>query len=473
MRSVQPTGMIERLAERFVHVFLKYMPSAYVFALLLTIITGVGALAWLHSSPMEVISSWYRGFFDLLAFAMQIVLIVITGYSIALSPAVRLGIDRLTRYIRTPSQVYLFVVGIGMILSLVSFGWLIITCLLARELAQRVRGVHYPFLVACAYFGFNSWVSGLSSSIPLLLNTDNNFLIQAGLLPELIPVSYTLQSSLNMAMIAIFVVVGPLIMYLLRPRSAEKKELRDLMVSSASEDTQSIEEEATALKLPFRALSDLLNNSGALQGAIVAMGLTYIVYHFATRGLDLDFNIMIFIFLMVGMWLHKTPSRYIIAMKRSSGNISGILFQYPFYAGIMGIMLYTGMGERIGEVLAQLASRDTYPFFAYVTGALVNFAIPSAGGEFAVIGPSLLNAIKELGAGLPQAEITAMISRASMSVAYGESLTNLLQPFFLLITLPVLGKGVRLQERDVMGYLAIPFIFFFLAQSALVLLWPV
>lgn len=464
--------MIERLADRFVQVFLKYMPSAFVFALLLTLLTGIGAWVWLGTPPMEIIASWYRGFFDLLAFAMQIVLIVITGYSIALSPSVRRGIDWLTRYIRTPSHVYLFVVGIGMILSMISFGWLVITCFLARELAQRVRGVHYPFLIACAYFSFNSWVSGLSSSIPLLLNTDNNFLIQAGLLTELIPVSYTLQSSLNGAMVAVFVVGGPLIMYLLRPKSAEKKELRDLLVSGANDEAQSIENEAAAMKLPFRALSDLLNNSGVLQGAIVAMGFAYIAYHFATRGMDLNFNIMIFIFMIAGMWLHKTPSRYVIAMKRSSGNISAILFQYPFYAGIMGIMLYSGMGERIGEVLARLATVETYPFFAYVTGALVNFAIPSAGGEFAVVGPSLLSAIRELGAGLPETEITAMISRASMSVAYGESLTNLLQPFYLLITLPVLGKGVRLQERDIMGYLAIPFLFFFLVQSAMVVWWP-
>lgn len=465
--------MIQRLAERFVHVFLKYMPNAFVFALLLTLLTGVGAMAWLHTPPMEVIASWYRGFFDLLAFAMQIVLIVITGYSIALSPVVRRGIDRLARHIRTPSQVYLFVVGIGMVLSMVSFGWLVITCFLARELALRVRGVHYPFLIACAYFSFNSWVSGLSSSIPLLLNTENNFLIGAGLLSDLIPVSFTLQSSLNGAMVVLFVAGGPLLMYVLRPRSADKKELQDLLVGGPAEAGQSIEAEAAALKLPFRALSDLLNNSAVLQGIVVAMGLAYIAYHFATRGPDLNFNIMIFLFLIVGMWLHKTPARYMIAMKRSSGNISGILFQYPFYAGIMGIMLYTGMGERIGEVLAQLASRETYPFFAYLTGGLVNFAIPSAGGEFAVVGPSLLNAIRELGAGLPPHEVTAMISRAAMSVAYGESLTNLLQPFFLLITLPVMGQGVRLQERDVMGYLAIPFIVFFLIQSALVVWWPV
>jgi len=198
------------------------------------------------------------------------------------------------------------------------------------------------------------------------------------------------------------------------------------------------------------------------------MGLTYIIFHFYTEGFNLNFNIMIFIFIIAGLALHKTPMRYVIAMKRSSGNISGILYQYPFYAGIMGIMLYTGLGEKLAQVMSSVATLDSYAFFAYITGGLVNFAIPSAGGEFAVVGPSLINAIKDIGTGLPAEEISAMISRASLSVAYGESLTNLLQPFFLLLVFPIMEAGIKIQARDVMGYLVIPFLIFFVIQSILV-----
>ena len=113
--------------------------------------------------------------------------------------------------------------------------------------------------------------------------------------------------------------------------------------------------------------------------------------------------------------------RYSIAMTRASSNISGILFQYPFYAGIMGIMLFTGIGEKLAEGLISVMTKDSYPFFAYVTGGVVNFAIPSAGGEFAVVGPSIIEAVKGIGAGLPQAHVTEMVARASLSVAYGES----------------------------------------------------
>ena len=164
--------------------------------------------------------------------------------------------------------------------------------------------------------------------------------------------------------------------------------------------------------------------------------------------------------------------RYVISMKKASSNISGILFQYPFYAGIMGIMLFTGLGEKLGQILASQASIHSYPFFAYLTGAFVNFAIPSAGGEFAVVGPSIINAVKEIGTGLPTEVVTEMIARASLSVAYGESLSNMLQPFYLLLVFPIMAAGIKIQARDIMGYLVLPFILLFIIQSVLVTFCP-
>ena len=103
----------------------------------------------------------------------------------------------------------------------------------------------------------------------------------------------------------------------------------------------------------------------------------------------------------------------------------------------------------------------------------MNFAIPSGGGEFAVIGPSIIEGVKTIGVGLPAEQITEMVSRASLSIAYGESLTNLLHPFFLLIIFPVMGKGIKIQARDVMGYLVIPFIFLFIIESIMVTYIPI
>jgi len=464
--------MLTKLGEKFTQIFLKYMPNAFVFAIILTLITAFATYFWLDVPPLKILTGWYDGFFDLLSFGMQIVLILVTGYSIALSPLAKKAIDHLSKYIHTPKQVYFFVVMIGMLLAMISWGWLVVTCVLARELAIRVKGINYPFLIAIVYFSAGSWVSGLSSSIPLLLNTEKNFLIEGGVLSEIIPTSYTLGSTLNLSMIVLFVFVAPMIILSLAPRKSEKKELSDMLESDSLVKDLTIKQEADSFKLPFKAISDTLNNSMLLQMIIVIMGISFAVYYFISRGFDLNLNIMIFIFLMIGLLLHKTPMRYVLAMKRSCSNISGIIFQYPFYAGIMGIMLYTGLGTKLAEVMASVATIDSYPFYSFLTGGIINFAIPSAGGEFAVVGPSIITAVQELGAGLSQSEINAMISRASLSVAYGESLTNLLQPFYLLIVLPVMGAGVKLQARDIMGYLVLPFLIFFFIESLMVVYIP-
>ncbi len=464
--------MISALGKLFTDLFIKYMPSAYVFALLLTLFTGLMALIWTDASLMNVLSGWYDGFWSLLAFGMQIILVIVTAASIAQSETVEKGINWITRYIKTPGQVYLFVLVSGALMALISFGMVVIVAILARELAARVKGLNYPFLIACVYFSMGSWVAGASSSIALLLNTENNFLIEAGILSELIPTSFTLGSSLNILMILLFVVFGPLLFLILIPKDNKNKELSDLLILDNLPTESSVKAEAESYKLPFKAVSDILNNSAFLQITISIFGFIYIGHYFYLNGFDLNFNIIIFTFLILGLFLHKTPLRYSISMKRSSSNISGILFQYPFYAGIMGIMLSTGLGAKIADLQVSIATLTNYPFLAYVSGGLVNFAIPSAGGEFAVIGPGIINVVKDLGAGLGESEVTEMIARASMAIAYGESLSNSLQPFYLLIIFPVMAAGTKLQARDIMGYFVIPFILFFVIQSMLLVYMP-
>ena len=297
-------------------------------------------------------------------------------------------------------------------------------------------------------------------------------MIEAGILTNTIPTSYTLGSYLNIAMIVLYVVVTPLVMLMLIPKKGKVKEIGDMLSSKNKVEEITIAQEAADLKLPKKVLSDQLNNSFVLQLTVAILGLVYIIYHFSTKGFGLNLNIMIFIFLVLGLILHKTPIRYSISMKRASVNVSGILFQFPFYAGIMGIMTYTGLGEQLAGLIASVATIDTYPFFAYLLGGMVNFAIPSGGGEFAVIGPSVIEAVQNIAVGASPEEMTAITSRASLSIAYGESLTNLLQPFYLLLVLPVMGAGIKIQARDVMGYLVVPFILYFMIQSLMVIFVP-
>tara|TARA_A100001011_G_scaffold77317_1_gene79639 strand:+ start:802 stop:2202 length:1401 start_codon:yes stop_codon:yes gene_type:complete len=465
--------MNSRLGEKFTYFFKKNMPDAFVFALVLTLIVAVSAFFIVNVNFFEILDAWYKGFWLLLEFGMQMVLLIVTGYTIALSPYFLKQINLLCKYIKNPIQVYFVVTLFGFLVSMISWGWIVAAAALGRSLADRIKGVNYPFLIACTYFSNNSWVTGLSSSIPLLLNTKDNYLLKSGIIESTISTTETLGSYVNITVILCYLFLGTLIMILIRPKNSEGRELKDYLINSENlSDEITIAQEAESQKLPFKALSDKLNNNFPLTMIIFLLGLIYIVRYFILNGFDLNLNIMIFIFLMLGLIMHKSPLRFSIAMRRSSSNVSSILFQFPFYAGIMGIMIYTGLGESLSQALVSVSSLKTFPFFSFVLGGIVNFAIPSGGGEFAVIGPSVLEAIKTIGSGYNPDEIISMISRASLSIAYGETLTNLLQPFYLLLILPIMGSGTNLQARDIMGYLVIPFIVFFIIYSIIITYVP-
>lgn len=464
--------MLEKSGKYFADQFKKWMPDAFVFALVLTIFTALSAYFWTDASAVSVLASWYDGFWILLAFGMQMVLILTTGFAIALSPPISKLIEKLAVKVKNPDRVYLITIIFGGVLTLVSWGWVVLTAVLARELAKRVQGVDYAYLTACVFISSSAWVCGLSSSIPLLLNTPDNFLIQAGLLDDVIPTSMTLLSPLNLSLMCLYLIATPLIMWLLRPKRTSAIEMDALKNDQDVAIKQTVAQEAQSLNLEKPTVSDRLNNSIILQSVIVLMGAIYIVVYFAENGFDLNLNIMIFSFLILGLAVHQTPMRYVVAMKRACANISGIVFQYPFYAGIMGIMMGTGLGSMMASDMSAMVTLDTLPLASYILGAIVNFSIPSAGGEWAVLGGPLVESAQVLGAGLTAEQMQAYIARIAMAVAYGETLTNMIQPFFLLIILPVMGKGIKLQARDLMGYLFLPFLFFFSLTAILIVLFP-
>lgn len=450
----------------------RWIPDPFVFAIGLTILVAVLALTVTPSSGIETLQAWYRGFFGLLEFGMQVVLILTTGFAIALSPAVARFVDWVAARVNTPTKVYFVVVALGGVFAFVSWGWLVLAAVLARELAQRVKGLDYGYLVACVYFTLTPWVGGLSSSIPLLLNTPDNFLIEAGILETTIPIGMTLGSVLNVVWLAAFFILFPTMMVLLAPHSKNSGGIETLIVADAVNEQRSVAEEAIGTMDSVPTPSDRLNHSVLLAGVIWLSGLGYISWHFATRGFDLNLNIMIFVFVTLGLAAHRTPIRYVIAMKRACSNVSGIIFQYPFYAGIMGIMQYTGLGETVATWMAAGASVLTLPLVGQFAGAVVNFAIPSAGGEWAVLGPTFIEAARALAVDMTPEQFQEFVSRVALAIAYGESSTNALQPFFLLIILPIMGAGVKIQARDVMGYLVLPFLALYLLTAAMVTFAP-
>ena len=454
------------LAERLKQI----IPDAFVFAILLTLVAGLCAWTFTDSSGGEVLDAWFNGFWMLLEFGMQMVLILATGYAIALSEPVSRIIDAAMRRVRSPFQVYLVVMVMGALLSLISWSWVIITAVFARELANRVDKIDYAYLTACVYISSWPWVCGLSSSIPLLLNTNGNFMIEAGLLDGKIPIEVTLGSTVNIVYFITGLVVIPTMMVLMRPRQTDATVITEMLEPGNNAAAMTVAQEAEQLRHPSSTLSDSLNH-GRLPVLLVALaGVTYIISYFVRQGFDINLEIMIFIFLMAGLLAHHTPINYVTAMKRSCSNVSGIIFQYPFYAGIMGLMMFTGLGSMIADWMSSFATPASLPAIAQFAGAAVNFFIPSAGGEWAVVGPSFVEAAKSVGSTLSPGELQQLIAKVALAVAYGETSTNLLQPFFLLIILPVMGAGVRIQARDVMGYMVIPFVVWYSVTMA-ILTW--
>jgi len=447
--------MLARFGTIFADNFRKWLPDSFIFAILLTFISGIMAFFWVDAGIFDIIKAWYKGFFNLLKFAMQMVLILATGYTIAISPPATRGIDWIASKIKTPAMVYIIVTAVGCIFSFVSWGWIVLTAVLGRELAVRVKGVDYRLLAACVYTSLLPWHGGLSGSVPLLVNTPGNFLIKQNILTEVIPTTITLASPMNIITQLALLITLPILMVMMKPADDKVVEFDDLKEGGAEAKQVTIAEEAEGLRLPFKNISDGLNSSRVAQYVISAMGLWFLIWHFSTKGFDINLNIMIFLFIIAGMLCHVTPVRYGVAMKRACSNVSGIILQFPFYAGIMGIMVGTGLAKAIAMWIAGAASVGTFPFISFVIGAFVNMFVPSGGGEWAVVGPTIVEAAKELGTNMSPEMLTDFIARAAMAEAYGDSCTNMIQPFWTLTFIPVVAAGVKLQARDFMGYTAI------------------
>lgn len=321
--------MLGQIGTFFADRFRRWLPDSFIFALILTLIAAIWALFAVDVGPVKIAEAWYKGFWILLKFAMQMVLILVTGYAIAISPIASRFIDWIAKRINKPILVYATVVFVGQIFSLISWGWVVLTAVLARELALRVKGVDYRLTAAAVYAAFLPWHGGLSGSIPLMLNTPGNFLIKAGVLPDIIPTTVTLGSTMNIVISLALLLTLPLLFMMMRPSEDNLQTFDDMATGDTLAKPVTVEEEAESLRLPDKSISDMLNSSLIISGLIILMGLYIIISHFYNKGFDLNLNIMNFLFIIIGMLAHKTPIRYVVAMKRACANVSGIILHFP------------------------------------------------------------------------------------------------------------------------------------------------
>lgn len=407
----------------------RWLPDAFIFVLVLTMIAMASAVLFLPNSPTQVIRMWGAGFWGLLEFAMQMLLVLVTGYVLASSPPVKAILARMAGLVRTPGAAVVLITIVSMVASWLNWGFgLVVGAIFARELARKVQ-VDYRLLVASAYGGFVIWHGGISGSIPLTIATPGHFAEnQIGL----IPTGETIFSWWNLTICAVLFLVIPIANRMMMPPREEAVLI----------DPHLLEEDAAVLPAgeeptPVSRMED----SRLLMWAAAAAGIFWLGMHFAGGG-GLNLNIINMMFLFLGIALHGTARHFLSALESGVKGGAGVIVQFPFYAGIMAVMMGSGLAESLSEFFVSISTAHTLPFWSFIAGGIVNIFVPSGGGQWAVQAPVMLPAAEALGAD---------IARVSMGVAWGDAWTNLLQPFWALPMLGIAG----LKARDIMGYCVI------------------
>lgn len=430
----------------------RYIPDAFAFAMLLTFAVFGLALAFGDHGPVDLVNDWYRGFWDLLAFSMQISLVLVTGHALASAPLVRRGLTRLSAIPANGRSAVALTAFCAGALGLIHWGLgLVAGALLAREVTQSAhrRGirVHLPLVAAAGYFGLVVWHSGLSGSAPLLVNTEGHFL-QASI--GLVPLSETLFRPLNIAYVSVVLGIGPFLLASMHPDDGEVLE-----IEAPSENREPRRPSASPSGRVER-----LAHSPVLVWPILAAAATYVVPHVWRAGLmAVDLNLVNFAFLMLGLALHVSLADYAEAAIDGARAASGVILQFPFYAGIMGLMVHSGLVRVVAAAFVAVSTPFTFPFWALVSAALVNLAVPSGGGQWAVQGPFIVEAARELGVDT---------GRAVMAVVFGDQVTNMIQPFWALPLLGITG----LRPGQILGYTAVLMMLAFGAAAVAITLLP-
>lgn len=417
--------MFRRLADGCNALVSRYLPDPFLFVALLTLLVFGAGIAFTPSTPVQMLTHWGDGFWKLLTFAMQMALVLVTGHVLASSRPFKRGLSALAGSVHTPGAAIVLVTLVSLAASWVNWGFgLVIGAIFAKELARRVPHVDYPLLIASAYSGFVIWHAGLSGSVPLTIATSGHFL-ESKL--GLIPTSQTIFALFTLAPVLLLMVLIPLVnRAMLNPDRVVEVDPALLAEPEAAEPTA-------------HTPAERLEHSRLISLAIGALGLAYTVYYFANNGFLLNLDIVNFVFLFAGILLHGTPRRFIDATVEAVRGAAGILIQFPFYAGLAGMMAGSGLIKLLSDGFVALATPDTLPVLAFLSAGLVNIFVPSGGGQWAVQGPIMVEAAQQIGASMP---------KTVMGVAWGDAWTNMIQPFWALPALAIAG----LKARDIMGY---------------------
>ena len=429
--------MLARAATALTEFSRRFVPSAFAIAILLTFVTFGIAMTVAGASPARVIIEWGNGFWTLVPFAMQMSLVVLTGYLVSAAPVMDGAFRRLAAAARSPRGAIVVMALLSMGLAWVHWGLSLVGCaMFVRHMARAQPRVDYRLLVCAAYFGMGAtWHAGLSASAPLLVATPGHFLESR---IGIIPAAATIFSGFNLALTLIVVMVLTALGWVLHPPDAAARPIDPAALETLGrfEPPPAPSERTPAARL---------DHSRALNLLIAACGAAWLVWYFQARGFALTLDVLNFAFLMIAILLHPSPASLLAAAERGAGLLAGVVLQFPFYAGMYGVIQGTGLSEILGRAIAAHASPGSLPLLLYWYSGIVNYFVPSGGSKWAIEAPYLVEAAERLGVPTPQ---------VVLAYAWGDMSTDIIQPFWAL---PLLAAA-RIDFRDIMGYAAVVFV---------------
>jgi short-chain fatty acids transporter len=457
-------GVVQSFTALCVRYVERLMPDPYLFAVILTlIVAGLVALLVHGATPDGMLTAWYGGVWgsqNIFTFAFQMVLILVTGYTLAEAPVLKRAIVHIAGKPRNQVQGALLCFGVSAVLSLLNWGLgLVAGALVARQVAKRFTDAHFGYLIAAAFMGFIVWPQGLSSSIALA-NTDDSSPINV--IHKLTGITVPLQLTIFQpySWLSVIAVLALLALAIWRMEPAQ----------SLAPDPAVFEDEdqPDARAEGGRTFAEWLEDLWILNVLVFAAGIAY----FVLSGFALNISSMIMLFTITSALLHRTPIRFIRAFTGAAKVSGPLLLQYPLYGGLVGLLGYLPeqaahdakpLQTLLAEAVVSGATQHTLPFLTFVGSLIISLFVPSGGGHWAVQGPIAVDSALAIGQDSP-----AYLGLISMAVAVGEGVANMIQPFWLLPLLAI----AKLNVRQVMGFTVVAFLIGVVAFSATTLIAP-
>lgn len=451
-------GALARAAATFTAWAERWIPDAFVFALVATFLVAAAAIAALRPSQglagaaAKTVEIWGSGFWELLPFTLQMALVIITGYVVATTRPVYRAIAALAALPRSPRLAIAMVALFAMASSWLNWGFsLIFSAMLAKEVARRLEGVDYRALAASSFLGLGSiWAQGLSGSAALQMATPSalqpsvrQVVDGGGKIPGgIIPLTDTIFLWQSLVSVVVEIVIVTLVVYAYAPdaRRARTAGAMGIDLGASPLDREDPPRKGTP--------GEWLEHVPWLNLAFVALAGAYLALYFVKSGQGLNalnLNTVNLLFLTVGVLFHGTPARLMRAVKEATPGVWGVILQFPFYAGIAALVVKTHLNETIASWFVGISTPRTFPAVVAIYSAVLGVFVPSGGSKWVIEAPYVMQAAHDL-----RVHLGWMVAVYDL----GEALANLVQPFWML---PILGL-FNLRARDVMGYTFLVFL---------------